>query len=52
MNELNLSVIKDALDSSYNLISGEYDSLCDDDLQREYQIVLNKLEVAQREMEK
>lgn len=42
MKNLNLSVIKEALDASYDLISSEYDSVCDEDLQREYQKRIDK----------
>lgn len=52
MKNLDLSVIKEALDASYDLISSEYDSVCDEDLQQEYQNALTKLEDALREVEK
>jgi hypothetical protein len=52
MKNLNLSIIKEALDASYDLISSEYDSVCDEDLQQEYQNALTKLEDALKEVEK
>ena len=37
------SKIQYAINSAYSLISGEYESLCDDDLREEYDEVLHLL---------
>ena len=44
--------IRYAINSAYSLISGEYESLCDDDLREEYDEVLHLLTEAMDELNK
>lgn len=46
------SKIQYAINSAYSLISGEYESLCDDDLREEYDEVLHLLTEAMDELNK
>ena len=46
------SKIQYSINSAYSLISGEYESLCDDDLREEYDEVLHLLTEAMDELNK
>ncbi|MBM6672418.1 hypothetical protein [Marseilla massiliensis] len=49
---MNERKIYEALSSAYSLINDEYDSVCDDDLLQEYDVVLRLLCEAMDELDK
>lgn len=49
---MNLDLVKTALDESLHFLYSESESVCDDDLKNEYDIIIEQLELALKEFEK
>jgi len=50
IDDKNFQLVADALDEALHLIRDEYESLCDNDLRKDYDLAIGKLEEAIKQM--